>query len=129
MSITQEEAAVIRSEQAFLRDQVTELVGALHDNTQKVGEMLSEMKVRDKQDEYREKEFGELKEKVTETNERITDYIKTKEPIVEWAERRKKFYDSLWASITSTWGKILAGAAIVGLAYVLGIDITKLMKG
>lgn len=128
MSISQEEAAAIRSEQAFLRDQVTQLVSALHDNTEKVGEMLSEMKVRDKQDEYREKEFAELKDKFGELDARISEYIKLKEPIVEWVERKKKFYDALWASITSTWGKLIAAAFVVGMAYALGLDLSKVFK-
>lgn len=128
MSISQQEAEVIRAEQVFLKEQVTDLVSALKDNTKSVGEMLLEMKERDVRDEYREKEFIELKEYIVKIDDKITDYIESKEPIVEWAKRRKEFYDSLVSGITSSWGKLVGAAIIIGVAYVLGMDLSKLIK-
>jgi chromosome segregation ATPase len=128
MSISQEEAAQIRTEQTFLKEQVSELVNALKSNTERVGEMIAEMRERDVRDEYREKEFEELKTAIHDTNSKIDSYIKSKEPIVEWAKRRKEFYDGLVSSITSTWGKIVAAAILIGVAYAVGLDISKLIK-
>lgn len=128
MSITQAEATQIRTEQAFLKDQVSELVKALNSNTEKVGEMLIEMKERDVRDEYREKEHQELKEAIHTTNERIESYIKSKQAIVEWAERRKSLYDSIWSGITSTWGKLTGALIIIAIASALGLDLSKVIN-
>lgn len=125
MTISSEEASQIRGEQAFLKESINNLVSAIHDNTQRVGEMLVEMKERDVRDEYREKEFQELKDSIKKVDDNINAFIKEKEPVIKWAEKRKEVYESIWSGITSTWGKFAGALLIVAVAAALGLDITK----
>ena len=124
MSITPERAAQIENEQSFIKEQISQVVIALNNNTEKVGEMLLEMKERDVREEYREKEYEAMSDRVLFVDAKIDEYIKVKQPIIEWATRRKEFYDSLWGSIRSTWGKMIAVFVIAGVAMALGLDLS-----
>lgn len=128
MSMTPEESAQIKSDVTMLKDQFSQLVTALHENTSKTGEMLLEMKERDVRDEYREKEFKELKEAIHEANERITEYIEKKEPLLLWAEKKKEFNDRVWDNISSTWGKMAGALIIIGMASALGLNLSSIVK-
>ncbi len=128
MSITSEEAAQIKSDHNMLKDQFSQLVSALHDNTSKTGEMLLEMKERDVRDEYKEKEFKELKEAVQATNNRINEYIESKEPYMSWVKKKKEFNDNMFNGITSTWGKMVGALVIIAIAAALGLDLSSIVK-
>lgn len=128
MSITPEEAAQIKSDHTLLKEQFSQLVTALHENTSKTGEMLLEMKERDVRDEYKEKEFKELKEAVNTTNERITSYIEGNEPLLMWAKKKKEFNENVWSSIGSTWGKMVGALIVIAVAAVLGLDLSSIIK-
>lgn len=128
MTISSDEAAQIRADHASLKEEVSKVVTALHENTVTTREMLLEMRERDVRDEYREKEFAELKEAIKTTNAQIAEYIKDKEPYLEWAKKRKEFNEALFAGITSTWGKFAGALIIVAIAAILGLDISKVFK-
>lgn len=128
MSITSEEAAQIKSDHNMLKDQFSQLVSALHDNTSKTGEMLLEMKERDVRDEYKEKEFKELKEAVQATNDRINQYVESKEPYISWVKKKKEFNDNMFNGITSTWGKMVGALVIIAIAAALGLDLSSIVK-
>ena len=129
MSITPEEAAEIRAEHQTLKEEVGKVVNALHENTVTTREMLIEMRERDVRDEYRQKEFEELKEAVKGVDTKIDDYITNQQPVLDWAKRRKELYDSLWSGVTSNTGKFISVILIVGVAMVLGIDFTNIKVG
>lgn len=126
--ITPEEAAQIKSDHNLLKDQFSQLVSALHDNTMKTGEMLLEMKERDVRDEYKEKEFKALKLAVDSTNIRITDYIEQNEPLLLWAKKKKAFNENVWSNIGSTWGKMAGALIVVAIAAALGLDLSSIVK-
>ena len=128
MSISSEEAAAIRAEQAVLKESVSQVVEALHENTKVSGEMLLEMRERDVRDEYRDKEFAELKQAVLKVDKKIDDYIDDKQTIIDWAERRMSFYDKMLSGMTSTWAKMLGAILVVGVLMVLGLDVSKIIK-
>lgn len=129
MPISPEEAAQMRADQAFIKEQITHVVEALHQNTKVSGEMLIEMRERDVRDEYREKEFSELKEAVKSVDKKIDDYIESEKQVIDWARSRKQFYDSLLKGMTSTWGKMAGALIIIVFFAAIGIDLTKLKIG
>ena len=128
MSITSEEAAQIKSDHSLIKDQFSQLVAALKENTSKTGEMLLEMKERDVRDEYKEKEFKELKDAVNKVDEKITNYIDHHETLLAWTKKKKEFNENVWVNAGSTWGKMVGALIVISIAASLGLDLSSIIK-
>lgn len=126
MSITPEEAAEIRAEHQTLKEEVSKVVSALHENTVTTREMLMEMRERDVRDEYRQKEFEDLKNAVNTVNEKIDNYIENKQPILDWASGNKDFWDGVKSGFQSNTGKFIFVILVFGVAMALGIDFSNI---
>ena len=134
MSMTPEEATQIKIDIAVVKDVMSSVVEALkessiaqRDTSKQIGELVTELKLQEQRDHQKDKDIMAMSDRIAVLDLRVCNYIEGNKGILEWLGRRKYFYDSLTASITSVWGKVIGAAIIVMVASYLGFDATKII--
>jgi hypothetical protein len=135
MTLNAQEAMQLKTDVEILKASTNQVITALgesteaqKENTKLIHSLLIEMRERDVRDEYKAKEIDEIKVSIKLTDKSLTRYIEdNKEPLSKLNKHYKR-KDQFISGITSTWGKIAAGAILIGAAYVLGFDLTKILK-
>jgi len=129
MSISSEEAATIRAEQQFLKEQVGQVVEALKENTETTREMLRKMDQHDLREEYRQQEIEGIKDSINTLNEKVETHIESNKPVMDWAASRKEFWDGVKSGFQSNTGKAIFVIMFVAIAMFFGIDLTNIKVG
>jgi hypothetical protein len=135
MTLNAQEAIQLKTDVEILKLSTNQVITALgesteaqKENTKLIHSLLIEMRERDVRDEYRAKEIDGIKEAIKLTDKNLSGYIKDNRENLGRLSRRYDLKDKFITGITSTWGKIAAGAILIGAAYVLGFDLTKILK-
>jgi len=133
MSISSEEAATIRTEHQFLKEQFGQVLEALKENTDTASKILRKMDKHDLREEYRQQEIDSLKDSINDIAEKIGSHIEKTEPAIAYAETKRRRSEKFWDSIATNWGKFALGFVVIAtLAYLkmsLGLDLTDIKVG
>lgn len=135
MSLTQQEAIQMKTDVEILKSSTSQVLQAIgesvtaqKENSKLINELVIEMKERDVRDEYRAKDLDELKGYISRVDGDVKNYIEIHHDSLEKLSQSQRAKDAFYKSVTSTWGKVFAMLLIAACAYVLGIDLTKVIK-
>ena len=133
--ISQDEALQIKTDIEVLKTSTKQCLEATTKSAEasakvadQISDLLIEMKERDVREEYRTKELQELKDSIGYVDNRIAEFIESELPTLTRSKLRHNSIDSIITGFTSNIGKLLLGFVVVGIAYSLGLDPTKMFK-
>lgn len=133
MSISSEEAATIRTEHQFLKEQFGQVLEALKENTDTASKILRKMDKHDLREEYRQQEIESLKDSINDISEKVDNHIDKTEPAISYAETKRRRSEKFWDSIATNWGKFALGLVVLAIiAYLkmaLDVDFTNIKVG
>ena len=131
MPISADEAIRMKTDIEILKNSTTQCLIASKDAAnasklvaEQIGNLLLEMKEHDIRDEYRAKEFNELKESIKTVNTLIEATLQ----VFNRSKDMQKRIDSVWDGMSSNLGKLAVIALIIGIVYMLGLDPSKIIK-
>jgi len=135
MSLTPQEQIQMKVDVEGLKTSTAQVLAAIgksteaqEENSKLITELVIEMRERDVRDEYRKKDYDDLKGHMGRIDKTITAYIETHHNSLERLSKNQQARDNFVKSATSAWGKVFAMVFIAAMAYVLGIDLTKVLK-
>jgi len=135
MPFTQDEAIRIKSDVEGLKHStisvltaIGESVTAQKENTKMITDLVIELRERDVRDEYRGKEILVLDEKLDSLTNTVENNKAEYVPALTKLIASQLWWDKFWDNANSTWGKFAGVAIILGVAYALNIDLTKIVS-
>lgn len=107
---------------------ISDSVEAQKATSKNVNDLILQMKERSIREEYKEKEIERIKDNAKRVENTLVAYVDSNAEPMQKLIRSQALKESFFASATSSWGKVAAMIVIVGVAYVLGIDLSNLKE-
>tara|TARA_R110001632_G_scaffold231950_2_gene371528 strand:+ start:360 stop:791 length:432 start_codon:yes stop_codon:yes gene_type:complete len=141
MPLTHEESRKVISDIEVLKNTSKQVFNALSENSAQTKEnngliftLISKMDKHDVRREYEKKQLeldrahvGELKNAVSNVNNRLDAYIDNVKPVMSRVKDGQDSVDNIKKSMGSAWGKMAVGVMVSSLflfvAYSLGIEV------